>query len=243
MPASHEPDEEKMTDDGVAPGLVAATASLDHEDPVVRAFVDRTLAGRRGSPRENAVALYYAVRDRILYDVYDADLSPDGLRASSTLSRGRGFCLHKSIVYAAACRAVGIPSRLVFADVRNHLASEHLRNLVGGNVFFHGLTSVWLDGRWMKATPIFNKTLCRLYRMTPLDFDGTADSLYQPYDADNRRYMEFVKDYGEFDDFPYEMVLRRMHESHPKLFAGDCRTASGSLVAEAQLTGAPARQP
>jgi transglutaminase-like putative cysteine protease len=210
-----------------------ATTSLDYEDPVVQAFVDRTLAGHRGSPRENAVSLYYAVRDQILYDVYDADLSRDGLRASSILSKGRGFCLHKSIVYAAACRAVGIPSRLVFADVRNHLASGKLRDLVGGNLFFHGLTSVWLDGRWMKATPVFNKTLCRLYRMTPLEFDGTADSLYQPYDAENRRYMEFVKHYGEFDDFPYEMVMERMHQSHPKLFSNEYTTKSGSLVDEA----------
>lgn len=228
---------ETMTVDQVLPGSVAATMSLDHENPIVQAFVDRTLGGRRGSPRENAVSLYYAVRDRILYDVYDADLSRDGLRASAVLSKGRGFCLHKSIVYAAACRAVGIPSRLVFADVRNHLASGHLLELVGGNVFFHVLTSVWLDGRWMKATPVFNKTLCRLYGMAPLEFDGTADSLYQPYDAENRRHMEFLKHYGEFDDLPYDMVIQKMHQAHPKLFSSRYTTASGSLVAEAQLTG------
>jgi transglutaminase-like putative cysteine protease len=226
-----------MTVDEVAPGLVAATPSLDYEDPIVQAFVDRTLADRHGSPRENAVSLYYAVRDQILYDVYDADLSPDGLRASSILGKGRGFCLHKSIVYAAACRAVGIPSRLVFADVRNHLASGKLLELVGGNVFFHGLTSVFLDGRWMKVTPVFNKMLCRLYRMTPLEFDGTTDSLYQPYDAENRRYMEFVKHYGEFDDFPYDMVMVRLHQSHPKLFSSEYLTTSGSLVEEVLFTG------
>jgi len=232
-----------MTVDGATPGLVAATASLDYEDPIVQAFVDRTLAGRRGTPRENAVLLYYAVRDELLYDVYDADLSRDGLRASSILSRGRGFCLHKSIVYAAACRAVGIPSRLVFADVRNHLASGKLLELVGGSLFFHGLTSVWLDGRWMKATPVFNKLLCRLYRMAPLEFDGMTDSLYQPYDAENRRYMEFVKHHGEFDDFPYEMVIQNMHQSHPKLFSTEYRTTSGSLVAEAAFTGIPPVSP
>jgi transglutaminase-like putative cysteine protease len=225
-----------MTVDGCVPGLVAATASLDYEDSIVRAFVDRTLAGRRGSPRENAVSLYYAVRDQILYDAYDADLSRDGLRASAVVSKGRGFCLHKSIVYAAACRSVGIPSRLVFADVRNHLASGRLRDLAGGDLFFHGLTSVWLDGRWIKATPVFNKTLCRLYRMAPLEFDGTADSLYQPYDAEGRRYMEFIKHYGEFDDFPYEMVMQRMRQAHPKLFSSEYMTAHGSLVEEAFST-------
>ena len=222
-----------MTVDALFPGLVASTAILNHGDPIMRDFVDRTLAGRRGSPRENAVSLYYAVRDQIHYDVYDADLSREGLRASAILERGRGFCLHKSVVYAAACRSVGIPSRLVYGDVRNHLASGRLRDLAGGNLFFHGLTSVWLDGRWIKATPVFNKTLCRLYRMAPLEFDGTADSIYQPYDAEGRHYMEFIKHYGEFDDFPYEMVMHRMRDTHPKLFSDDYMTKRGSLAAEA----------
>jgi transglutaminase-like putative cysteine protease len=224
-----------MSADTCPTEALTATSSLDYEDPAVRAFVDRTLGGRRGTPADNAVSLYYAVRDQILYDVYDADLSRDGLRASAVLSRGRGFCLHKSIVYAAACRSAGIPSRLAFADVRNHLASGRLRELVGGDLFFHGLTSVWLNGRWIKATPVFNKTLCRLYRMAPLEFDGMNDSLYQPYDAEGRRYMEFIKHYGEFDDFPYEMVINRMREAHPKFFSSEFTTASGSLVEEAEL--------
>jgi transglutaminase-like putative cysteine protease len=221
-----------MTADAHFKDLVAPTAILNHGDPVVHDFVKSTLGGG-GSPRENAVSLYYAVRDQIQYDVYDADLSREGFRASAIIGRGRGFCLHKSVVFAAACRAVGIPSRLVFADVRNHLASGRLRELVGGDLFFHGLTSVWLDGRWIKATPVFNKTLCRLYRMSPLEFDGTADSVYQPYDAEGRRHMEFVKHYGEFANFPYEMVINRMREAHPKLLSGACMTTGGSLAAEA----------
>ncbi|MFD0475949.1 transglutaminase family protein [Nonomuraea thailandensis] len=160
--------------------------------------------------------LYYAVRDDILYDVYDIDMSRDGLRASTIISRGSGFCLHKSIVYAAAARALGIPARLVFADVRNHLASGRLKELVGGDVFrFHGLVSILLDGRWVKATPVFNKTLCRLYRLKPLEFDGTADSVYHPFDESGRRHMEFLRWHGEFDDFPYELVLDAFRTEHP----------------------------
>jgi transglutaminase-like putative cysteine protease len=215
--------------------LFAATECLDHEHPTVREFVDRTLDGRKGTPTEDAISLYYAVRDQLLYEVYGADLSRDGLRASAILRKGRGFCVHKSIVYAAACRSVGIPTRLVFADVRNHLASDRLQELVGGKLFrFHALTSLWLNGRWVKATPVFNKTLCRLYRMTPLEFDGTADSVYQPYDAEGKRYMDFVHQHGEFDDFPYELVVNGIRAAHPKLFASQFMTAQGSLVAEAR---------
>ena len=73
---------------------------------------------------------------------------------------------------------MGIPSRLVYGDVRNHLASPRLTELIGGNVFtYHALTLVHLDGRWVKATPVFSKLLCKLYKIAPLEFDGRSDSL------------------------------------------------------------------
>ncbi len=216
--------------------LLKATEFLDHEHPVVREFADRATDAST-TPAANAISLYYAVRDTISYEVYGADLSREGLRASAIIGKGRGFCVHKSIVYAAACRSVGIPSRLVFTDVRNHLASERLRDLVGGTLFcFHTLTSIWLNDTWVKATPVFNKVLCRLYGMSALEFDGTSDSLYQPYDADGRRYMEFVNFRGEFDDFPYDLVVDGIRTAHPKLFASQYVTARGSLAHEGLLS-------
>ncbi|GAA2212418.1 transglutaminase family protein [Nonomuraea monospora] len=214
---------------------LAATAFLDTGHPAVREFAARATAGAE-TATDRAVRLYYAVRDDILYDVYDIDMSRDGLRASTIISRGSGFCLHKSIVYAAAARSLGIPARLVFADVRNHLASGRLKELVGGDVFrFHGLVSVGLEGRWVKATPVFNKTLCRLYRLKPLEFDGAADSVYHPFDESGRRHMEFLRWHGEFDDFPYELVLDTFRTDHPRLLDGHDQTVKGSLTAEASV--------
>ncbi|PZT70811.1 transglutaminase-like superfamily protein [Streptomyces sp. SW4] len=214
-----------------------ATAFLDHTSPEVAGFVRTALAGTSpaATPTERAVALYYAVRDGIRYEVYGADLSREGLRASSVLRAGSGMCLHKSVVYAAALRSVGVPARLVLTDVRNHLASPRLIRLLGGDVFHqHCLTSVFLDGRWVKATPVFNRTLCRLYRMAPLDFDGTADSVHHPYDAEGRRQMEFLRHHGEFDDLPYDAVLADLRAAHPGLFRGDgTGFAAGSLADEA----------
>jgi transglutaminase-like putative cysteine protease len=227
----------KMGTDKAPEELLAVTDFLDHDTLVVRHFVDRVLGKDRGTPIENAVKLYYAVRDEINYEVYGASLSPEGLRASSILGRGRGFCIHKSNVYAAACRAVGIPSRLVMTDVRNHLASDRLRELVGGDVFrFHALTTVYLDGRWVRATPVFNKMLCRLYGITPLDFDGKADSMSHPYDRKGRKYMEFLHEHGEFDDFPYDLVVDGIRVAHPRLFDSRYETTEGSLIAEAAST-------
>lgn len=216
-------------------GLTAPTEFLDHDHPAVTAFVDDAL-GDLGdaSDVDKAVRLYYAVRDGIRYDVYDADLSRAGLTASAIIGRGKGFCVHKAIVYAAAVRSVGIPGRIVYGDVRNHLASPRLRELVGGDVFrFHSLSSVHLDGRWVRATPVFNKLLCKLYGMAPLEFDGRADSLYHPFDSDGRRHMEFLTFHGDFDDVPYDLVVDGIRQAHPRLFAGRTTTASGSLIAEA----------
>ncbi len=215
-----------------------ATEFLDHTSPEVTGFVRTALADTApdATPTERAVALYHAVRDGIRYEVYGADLSREGLRAGSVLRAGSGMCLHKSVVYAAALRSVGVPARLVLTDVRNHLASPRLIRLLGGDVFHqHCLTSVFLNGRWVKATPVFNRTLCRLYRMAPLDFDGTADSVHHPYDAEGRRQMEFLRHHGEFDDLPYEAVLADLRAAHPGLFRGDgTRLAAGSLAGEAR---------
>ena len=212
------------------------TEFLDYESPAVDEFVRRVLPDpTAGTDIERACALYYAVRDKIQYEVYGADLSRQGLRASAIIERGMGFCVHKSIVYAAVVRAAGTPSRLLYGDVRNHLASARLIELVGGNVFsFHALNSVYLDGRWVKATPVFTKLLCRLYGMKPLEFDGRSDSLYHPYDQVGRRHMEFLRWHGEFDDFPYDLVVGGIRCAHPKLFESGVRTASGSLVNEAK---------
>jgi transglutaminase-like putative cysteine protease len=212
----------------------AATEFLDYDSPQVREYVSTVLPSGDLSPREQAVRLYYAVRDQVRYDVYGADLSREGMRASSILEAGHGFCLHKSILYAAAVRSVGIPSRLVLTDVCNHLASPRLKRLVGGDVFhFHCLAEVNLDGRWIKATPVFNKLLCRLYGIKPLEFDGINDSLHHPYDEQGRRSMEFLRYHGEFTDFPYEMVIDGLTRTSPRLFRDATILAEGSLVTEA----------
>lgn len=209
------------------------TEFLDHASPEVADLVSGTVAAGDDA-RQRAVKLYYAVRDGLRYEVYGADLSRDGLKASSIIRTGSGFCVHKSLVYAAALRRAGIPSRLFYGDVRNHLASPRLRDLVGGDLFrFHALTLVYLDGTWIKSTPVFNKTLCRLYRIRPLEFDGTTDSIYHPHDLEGRRHMELVHAHGDFPDFPYDLVVGGIREAHPKLFASQDRTTAGSLISEA----------
>lgn len=218
----------------VSDALIQPTDFLDYESPAVRQFVDRVLGGEDLTPEESAIRLYYAVRDELLYEIYNADLSRSGLKASAIIGSGSGMCIHKSIVYAASVRSIGIPSRLVLTDVRNHLTSERLRRFVGGDVFhYHCLASIHLNGRWLRVTPVFNKKLCFLYGIAPLDFDGRTDSLHHPYDENGQKYMEFIREHGDFDDLPYEQVITGLRAAHPNLFVDANKFRNGSMVADA----------
>src|SRR5262249_54552169 len=144
----------------LAPGPI-----VDSDHPEIRAYAER-VAGGGASPRDAAVKLYYAVRDGLRYDPYDVKLDVEGLRASNVVRAGRGWCTPKAVVLAACCRALGIPARLGFADVRNHLSTARMRAAMSSAVFYwHGYTSILLEGRWRKATPAFNIELCRKFRL------------------------------------------------------------------------------
>jgi transglutaminase-like putative cysteine protease len=187
------------------PPTLRPTALIDSDHPDIVAFARVHDPG--GSDRERAVALYLAVRDRIRYDPYRIDLSEDGMRASTALRQGHGWCVPKAALLAAVCRAAGLPARLGYADVRNHLSTERLRQTMQTDVFiWHGYTDLWLDGRWVKSTPAFNIGLCEKFGLLPLDFDGEHDSIYHPYDKAGHRHMEYVQQRGTFDDLPLAQI-------------------------------------
>lgn len=207
------------------------TALLDADHPAIRALATQA-AGDATTPRERAVRLYYAVRDGLRYDPYHVVLTPDAMRASAVLAAGRGYCVAKAGLLAAGARALGIPSRLGFADVRNHLATERLRQMMQTDVFYwHGYTELLIDGRWLKATPAFNRELCDKFGVLPLEFDGTADSIFHPFDASGRRHMEYVFDHGWRDDMPLDELLREMHRHYPGMAGA---TPGGDFEAEAE---------
>ncbi|ALG09180.1 transglutaminase-like domain-containing protein [Kibdelosporangium phytohabitans] len=211
--------------------VTAPTEFLDYRHERVQRFVAKAI-GDATTPKDQAVRLFYAVRDGLHYEVSGQDLSREGLRASAIVASGQGFCAHKSILYAAAVRAVGIPSRIVVSEVRNHLASPALKALVGGDTFVHWLTSIRLGGRWLYVTPVFNKVLCRLYRMEPLEFDGESDARLHPFSGGDR--MEFRTEHGHFDDVDYDRLIGLMRSRHPGMFTeGTVVPDAGSLAAQA----------
>lgn len=206
-----------MTDQPLAATL-APTPTLDSEHPAVQALVREH--GQAADPRERAVALYGVVRDRIRYDPYRIDLSEAGMRASTVLALGHGWCVPKAVLLTAVYRAAGLPARLGFADVRNHMSTERLSRTMGTDVFaWHGYTEVWLGGHWLKATPAFNLSLCERFGLLPLAFDGRSDSIYHPYDKAGQRHMEYVRERGHFDDLPLAAIREDFARIYPQWMA------------------------
>jgi transglutaminase-like putative cysteine protease len=194
---------------------LAPTPLIDSDHPAVAAFAREHAIG--ADDRARAVALYYAVRDGFRYDPYRVDLSVQGMRASTVLAVGHGWCVTKAALLAAACRAAGIPARLGYADVRNHLSTERMRRTMQTDLFiWHGYTDLWLGGRWLKATPAFNLTLCERFGLLPLEFDGTADSIYHPFDRAGQRHMEYVHQRGAFDDMPLAQITADFARVYPQ---------------------------
>jgi transglutaminase-like putative cysteine protease len=190
---------------------------VDSAHPSVASFTNEHVKGK--SDREKAVSLYYVVRDVIRYNPFLDFSDARVFQASAVLEGQEGFCVGKASLLAACARAAGIPARVGFADVKNHLTSPRLAETMGSDLFvYHGYTDLHLDGRWVKATPAFNLDLCTRFRVKPLEFDGREDSIFHPFDADNRRHMEYLRDRGTYADVPVETIQQAFREAYPKFY-------------------------
>lgn len=187
---------------------------IDSDSEVITEYAQWITAGAT-TDLDRALKLYYAVRDDIRYDPYGFDTSRKGFRASQCLALKYGFCITKAALLAACARAVGLPARVGYGDVRNHLATKKLLEIMGSDLFvFHGYTQLLIDGRWVKATPAFNKALCDRFGVKPLEFDGHTDSLFHPFDVSGRKHMEYVNERGEYADVPFDEIMSVWAETY-----------------------------
>jgi transglutaminase-like putative cysteine protease len=183
---------------------------------------------------DKAIALYYAVRDRIRYDPYDLRYSEAAMQASAVLKKQSGYCVAKAVLLAAVGRQQGIPCRLGFADVTNHLSTARLRTMMGTDLFvYHGYTEMYLANQWVKATPAFNLELCTKFGVLPLEFDGSRDSIFHPYDARGQKHMEYVRDHGHFADLPFARIFAAYGKTYPRFFEHFGGGGNGDFAAEA----------
>jgi transglutaminase-like putative cysteine protease len=215
--------------DSDAPAIVDlahdVTAGLHHE-------IDRILG------------VYRAIRDGIVYDPYLDFFDRANFRASDVLAAGRGFCVGKSALLAAAARVIGVPARVGYADVRNHLTSPRLYERIKTDIFiWHSYADLYVCGQWVKATPAFDSALCERVGLKPLEFDGRRDSLFHPFDREGRRHMEYLRDRGTFPDVPFEAIQADFRLAYPSLMTGakirgDFRSEAIAADAAQQGSGA-----
>ncbi len=185
-----------------------------------------SLIGAGQSDQENAVTLYYRVRDSIRYNPYALGNTVESFLASATLQAGEAWCVPKALLLAALCRAAGIPARVGFADVRNHLSTERLRATMDTDIFyFHGYTSIYLNEHWVKATPAFNVELCEKFGLHPLEFNGRQDSLYHEFDVAGNKHMEYLNDRGEYLDLPFEEMSAVFRKHYPNMFSDEAQSS------------------
>ena len=209
-----------MAADAHPPEFLQSTAFVDSDSAEVRAFVSHALHRPDLSVTEKAIGLFNAVRDQIKYDPFHLPLAEDDYRASQIAKKPSNFCVPKAILLTAALRAAGIPAAVGFADVKNHLNSPKLSDLMGTDLFiYHGYVSLWLNGRMIKVTPAFNTELCQRFGVRELIFDGEHDALFHEFDTSDHRHMEYVNDRGWFADPPIAQLLREFRATYPKLVA------------------------
>ena len=193
---------------------------VDCDTPAVRRRAEEAAAGAT-SDEERAARLFYLVRDGIRYDPYSITADPGDYRASTVLAQPAAYCIPKAVALTALARAAGVPARLGFADVRNHLSSGKLLARLGTDLFvYHGFTEFWLGGRWVKATPAFNIELCERFGVQPLEFDGRSDALFHEFSADGRRHMEYVAQRGSFADLPLGEIMAAFAARYGDMPAG-----------------------
>jgi len=193
-----------------------ATPIIDFDSEIVQK-VTTEHKGNSDSQIDQAINLYYAVRDKIRYNPYKFDLTIKGLSASTTIAVGEAWCVPKAALLAACCRLLNIPARVGYADVRNHLSTARMREQMQTDIFhWHGYTTIFLEGKWVKATPAFNIELCEKFRFFPLEFDGKTDSIYHPFDLEGNKHMEYLQIRGEYDDVPLQEMLDTFEEVFKK---------------------------
>ncbi|MFD2231016.1 transglutaminase-like domain-containing protein [Alkalimarinus sediminis] len=214
---------------------LVATQFYDFDNELVQQWADRVLQGVSDDPIDIAKALYLAARDEVSYNPYVFSTNPKSLSASHVLEARESYCIPKAVLLGAAARYKGIPARLGLADVKNHLSSPRLIEFLRSDIFrMHGYIELYLDGRWVKATPAFNKRLCMIMKVEPLAFDGVNDSIFQPYTDDGAQHMEYVQEHGEFVDVPFEFIMEGIRTAYPHLFnpQAEVMPISGDLESE-----------
>ncbi|OLS22386.1 MAG: hypothetical protein HeimC2_29660 [Candidatus Heimdallarchaeota archaeon LC_2] len=162
---------------------------------------------------EVAKKLFYHVRDSIRYSIKPVNLEKITYTASHVLQQERSFCIPKAIALGTLARAAGIPSRIHFVDFINHRLSDDLQKMWGTKVMAaHCYTELYLDNKWVKATPALDKAICDRHNFKTVEFDGYTDALLHKVDRSGNPHAEYIKDRGTQSDMSLRLVAEVFNE-------------------------------
>ena len=196
------------------------TFYFDFETQAIRDIVKTTVQAT-WSDKRKAIALYLKIRDGWWYDPYQLSFETENWKASKIVLREKGHCIDKSTLLISCLRAIGIPARLQLAKVKNHIAVERLIAKMGTNELTpHGMVSLFLNGKWLKVSPAFNRELCEKCQVDPLDFDGEQSAVFQEYNREGKAFMEYLEDYGHFEDLPIDFIIENIKQHYPQVLFG-----------------------
>jgi transglutaminase-like putative cysteine protease len=192
------------------------TYYLDCNHPVIQKTINQVTAGCQDEI-EVMQKLFLFVRDQIPYNMYAVSGNPLYYRSSKVLEMGTGYCMQKAILFTSLGRAAGVPSRLVLAAIRNHLTPPEVVEILGGNIFFpHAYSQFFLAGRWINIAATYDKPLSERMGTAVLEFNGHDDTLLPETDLAGRRFIEYMENFGTFDDLPWQLITEKMPHYYPR---------------------------
>lgn len=190
----------------------------DTSNPKIQSIKELFEAKAYNSEIELAQDVYEYVRDSWQYSPLRLSLIEEEYSSNYLANRPQGHCIDKSILLITILKSLNIEARLGLAKVKNHIAAERIVEFLGTDVLVpHGYVEIYLEDKWVKATPAFNKTLCEKLNVPVLDFNGREDSIFQSFSNDGTQFMEYIEDYGSFDTVPLELIESLLHSYYPIL--------------------------
>lgn len=128
-------------------------ADFDH--PLVRETAERLTEGAT-TVREKLEKLFYYVRDNIEFFFPDQG---DLVKASDTITLGKGQCNTKGTLFLALCKAAGIHARIHFSLIKKEI-QRGLFTKIGywlmPDLLSHSWIEVDVDGRWRRIDSYIN---------------------------------------------------------------------------------------
>jgi transglutaminase-like putative cysteine protease len=154
-------------------------------------------------PRDKARKLFDYVRDEIRYNFGPAVYERSHFKASHALELGNGFCMQKAALYAALCRASGIPARIGFQHLVDYKIVGPFFDMLGTNELNnHGMNAVYLGGRWIAVDCTLDSRLCERKNYRLVEFDGRNAALLPKTDRAGRPHFTIKIQRRFYNDTP-----------------------------------------